>query len=82
MFPTTEMARPKQDATDGGTRHLRVYGDLADMVGWIVRIEKTSSAKLVDPLIRPQITARYKQIEKLVEQIKKAEDAARERSGG
>ena len=73
-----KRGRPKGD---GDTRMVRLNSDLADMIGWIVRIAKKkdatfSAAQLCDPLLRPQIVARYKGIESEVERIKRAEDAA------
>lgn len=64
---------------------VRVKDDLADMIGWIVRIAKKkdpnyTASQLVDPLLRPQIKARYKLIESDVEKIKKSEDSASAKS--
>jgi hypothetical protein len=60
---------------------VRLHGDLADMIGWIVRIAKKkdanyTAAQLIDPLLRPQIEARFKLIEKDVESIKRSEASA------
>lgn len=66
------------------TRMVRLPSDLADMIGWIVKIRKKkdssyTAAKLCGPLLRPGITSRYKQIEKDVESIKRLEDSASEK---
>lgn len=66
--------RPKLD--DGDTRMVRAYADVADMIGWIVRVEGGTVAGLIDPLIRAPILARYAKIEHLVRQIQAAEQAA------
>lgn len=76
--------RPAKPESEG-TRMVRLQTDLADMIGWIVRITKKTdsgftAAELVDPLLRPQILARYKLIEADVEKIKKAEASASEKA--
>lgn len=68
-----KAGRPKKGAEAGSTATLRVFSDLAEMIGWIVRLDGVSSANLLDPLIRPQISARYETIRKDVDAIKKLE---------
>jgi hypothetical protein len=58
---------------DQGTKQVRLHADLVEMISWITRLDGSSSATLLDSLIRPQITARYKLIEKDIEAIKKLE---------
>jgi hypothetical protein len=75
-----KRGRPAKPETEG-TRMVRVPTDIADMIGWIVRIKKKSDAgytasELVGPMLRPGVTARYKLIESEVEKIKRAEDSA------
>jgi hypothetical protein len=69
--------RPKRDEGDRGTRHVRVNEDIADMVSWILRVENVSSARLLDPLLRAAILARYKKHEKAINMLKSAEEEAR-----
>jgi len=74
-------AKPEEE----GTRAVKLNTDLVDMIGWIVRIAKRkdhgfSAAILVDPLLRPQIVSRFKQIESEIAKIKKAEAAAGEKA--
>lgn len=57
---------------------VRLYSDVADMIGWIVKVEGGSAAQVVDPLIRPQIVSRYERIKPLVERIKKSQEEARQ----
>lgn len=66
-------------ATEGerGTRQIRVFEDMADMIGWITRINGGSAAQLVDPLIRESIESAFKMIEADVERIKRAEAEVR-----
>lgn len=74
--------RPKKEAGEAGTRGVRVYADVAEMLGWILRVDGGTSAGLLDPLIRPQVVSRYAAIEGAVEAIKRAEaQAARVRKG-
>lgn len=61
----------KSRKTDEGdrtakTRHVRVYGDIAEMIGDILDVEgpEVTSASILDPLIRPQLTARHAAIAK------------------
>ena len=58
---------------------VRMHSDLADMIGWICRVQGGTAALLIDPLVRPQITARYKQIETVVESIKKLEESVKQK---
>lgn len=69
------MARKsKPDKEEKPTTHIRVHKDLADMIGWICRVEKgSSSAQLLDPMVRPQITARYNKYLPLIRQLMAAE---------
>lgn len=65
--------RPKKGTEAGATATVRVFADLAEMIGWIVRLEGTPSSNLIDPLIRPQITARFETLRKDIDAIKRIE---------
>jgi hypothetical protein len=68
--------RPK---SPDGTRQVKLFSDLADMISWIVTLAndpKVTAASLVDPLLRPQIVARYERVRPQVERIKKAQAEA------
>lgn len=72
------MARtPKKDAAEKATTHVRLFKDLAEMISWIVRVEKLEtkggSALLLDPLLRPQIRARYGRYLPHIEKLKAVE---------
>lgn len=69
--------RPPASEGEKGTRQIRVFDDMADMIGWVTRINGGNAAQLVDPLLRPAISSAYKMIEADVERIKKAEDEVR-----
>lgn len=65
---------------DEVNRGVRLNKDLADMIGWIVRLQGGTAAQLCDPLLRPQITKRYKDIEPEVERVKKAASNAKKKA--
>lgn len=46
------------------------------MVAWIVRVKGGTAASLIDPLLRPQIVARYAAIKPAVDAMLKAEALA------
>lgn len=68
--------RPKKGSGERGTKHVRVFEDAAEMIGWIVRIEGGSSATLLDPMIRAQLAARYLKHKDVIDKIRAAEEAA------
>ncbi len=59
------------------TKATRVAEDLADKLGWIIRLEGGSSAEILDPAIRPLIEQRFERIRPAAEEIKAAEDKHR-----
>jgi hypothetical protein len=67
-----KIGGPRKDRDDAGTRLVRVNGDMAEMIGWIVELKGGSSAKLLDPLIRKGIKEEFATIAREVEVIKKA----------
>jgi hypothetical protein len=73
-LPSPSMAKDarKKTVKDDGTKQIRVFDDLADMIGWIIKLEGGTVAKLIDPILRPEIVAKYARYEKQVEQLKKA----------
>lgn len=87
------MAKKKDeqevDALDGvrekragemNTRQVRLYEDIADMLGWIADLvqkdtgKKFSSARFLDPYVRPIILSAFEPYKARVEKIKKALD--------
>lgn len=76
----TRMAkagRPKLDDSDRGTKQVRVFEDLAEMISWIVRIEGGTTANLLDPMIRAEVESRYERHRAAIEKIRAAEDELR-----
>jgi hypothetical protein len=75
MAKPRKGGRPRSEDADGGTRHVRVNPDIAEMISWILRVlgPEVSSAKLLDPILRGPIAARYKLHEKAINLLKEAE---------
>jgi hypothetical protein len=69
------MGKARAKGDDKASHQIRVNADLGEMIAWIVRVEETTTAQLLDPMLRAQIVARYKKIEAAVEEIKAAEQA-------
>jgi hypothetical protein len=65
-----------RSATDP-TRPVRVYDDVGDMLGWVIRLKGATSAERLDPLICPQVEAWYAEVAPEVESIKAAESRHR-----
>lgn len=72
--------RPKK-RDDEQTATIRVRRDLAAMLGWITRIRSLDTADVLDPVVRPHVTAQYAAIYPAILAIKAAEDAARAATG-
>ena len=65
----------KQDDGEAGTRQVRVFEDVGEMISWIVRVEGVKTSNLLDPMIRAQVTARYQKHKEVIEKIRAAEEA-------
>lgn len=70
--------RPRKADGERGTRQIRVFEDIADMLGWVYHFrdqagDHTSIAQLADPLLRAQVVAMYEPYRPAVEAIKAAE---------
>lgn len=80
MFTTHRMHMPPkrgrpmkpEGSGDETTKMVRLANDVAEMIGWIVKVDGGTAAQLLDPLIRAPIQARYRQIQPQVERIKQA----------
>jgi hypothetical protein len=74
-----KRGRPPKPA--GETEPVKLAGDLMEKIRWIVRIAKLkgdsgyTANELIEPMLRPQIDAKYKLIEADVARIKKAEES-------
>lgn len=70
---STRKGGGRRPESEPGSKLIRVHADVAEMVSWITRLEGMSASALLDPLIRPQITARFESLRKDVEAIKRLE---------
>ncbi len=66
--------RPTKEEGPGNTRLIRAFEDIADMIAWIVRVEGGTTANLIDPMLRPEVVARYEKHKDTIDRIKKAEE--------
>ncbi len=55
------------------TRLSRLAADLVDKIGWVVRLKGGTVAERLDPLIRKQIEAWFREVEPEVKTIQRAE---------
>lgn len=67
----------KAEKAEKGTHQIRVNPDLGEMISWIIRIEGGTTAVLLDPMLRAQVTARYKKYEAEIKKLKDAEEKMR-----
>ncbi len=65
----------KKRTDDKSSHQIRVNADLGEMIAWIVRVEDTTSAQLLDPMIRAQIRTRYEKHQAVIDRLKAAENA-------
>lgn len=85
VVPSMGKARGRPPKPEEDKKLVKLNADLVEMITWIVRIKKRdtpgyTAADLVEPLLKPQIVARYKLIEDDVKRIKKAEESAASKS--
>ncbi len=67
------MAKAKT-SDEEGTRQVRVFEDVGEMISWIIRVEGGKTANLLDPMIRSQVTARYQKHKEVIDKIRAAEE--------
>lgn len=72
--------RPKK-GEERRTKQARVPANLVEVLNWVCRIEGKNTAQLIDELIGDALASKYAEIRKYVEQIKRAEGAARKAPG-
>lgn len=72
MF-TTMKKQPKKTPT----KMVRISTDLVDMLSAIIEVEGVTISDILDPLIRPQVTARYQKIKDRYEAILKLKSKAK-----
>lgn len=63
----------KKRAEDKQSHQVRVHADLGDMISGILEVEgEITCAQLLDPMLRAQITARFKKHEAAILKIRAA----------
>ena len=62
------------------SRLARIPGDLAAMLSGIVEVEGGTIAEIVDPLIRPEVTRRFREVKPTLDKIRRAK-AQHQRAG-
>ena len=72
--------RPKKAEGERATRHVRVFADLAEMIGWIYHFrtqagEQISVAQILDPILRDGVAELYAPYANAVKEIERAESA-------
>lgn len=68
------MGRQRHDK--GSTKQVRVYGDLGEMIAEILEVETDeTSASLIDPMLRPQISAMHAHLLPAILEIRKGKEA-------
>lgn len=65
--------RPRKDEEDQGTRHIRAFEDLANMIGWIHHFTNEKVANIIDPILRPEILDQYAEWKTKAERMARAE---------
>lgn len=70
--------RPKAGETVEGTRQVRLFADLAEMVSDILKVRpELTSAQLLDPLVRPSVVAMHDHYAEAIEKVRAAEAVLR-----
>jgi hypothetical protein len=72
------MGKRRQSRDEKSTHQIRVNADLGEMIAWVARVEDTTTAQLLDPMLRAQVLARYAKHAAVIEKLKTAERALRE----
>jgi hypothetical protein len=73
MAKATQPASSR-DESEKGTRQVRVFDDVGEMISWIIKIEGGTTAALLDPMIRDGVVARYRRHEEAIKKIRAAEE--------
>lgn len=81
----TAVARPKKDDGEARTKHVRINGDLARMLGEVLDAlggsPEWTSARFLDPHIRGPIQRAHKQHEELIQKLKRSRAKAKKQQG-
>lgn len=69
---------PNEKSGSGASATTRIAGDLARMIVLICEMEGISTHELLDPILRPSVTARFDRIKKQIEEIERIKQKTRE----
>lgn len=70
MIRVREVAKKKASGAGPKKVNIRVRPQLAEDVSWVVKALGTSSAKLMERILRPQIDTLYAENKSLIEKLK------------
>lgn len=70
--------RPTLSAGDQGTRQVRVFADLADIISVLTDVLGQSCAQLLDPMIRPDLEALHDRYRTQIDAVLQARKAVAE----
>lgn len=68
------MAKQPKSEADGPTRMIRAKRPLADMLGWVSRVEGVTAAELLEMVLRPPLAEKYRQHYTTISTLKRIED--------
>lgn len=68
--------RPRKGQGEAGTAQTRIKDDLQQMVSDLLLVMDTTSAQLLDPMIRPDLTRMWEKHKPQIQRVKAALDAA------
>lgn len=71
-----KAGRPRKDDTEPGTRMVRLFEDLADLLSDLSLVLPKTIAQIVDPLLRPEIELLHERYKAQIETVKAAQKAA------
>lgn len=73
-----KMGRPRKDQGEAGTSQIRINDDIAAMLSELLLVMDTTTARLVDPFLRPEITHLHERHKAQIDRVKAAMAAAEE----
>lgn len=73
-----KTGRPPKSAGDAGTKQVRVFEDLAEMLSDLSLVHPKSTAQILDPLIRAEVEDLHEKYRPQIEKAKAAKKTADE----
>lgn len=74
-----KQGRPPKNAGDRGTKQVRVFEDIADMLSDLSLVYPQSTAQILDPLIRAEVEELHEKYLPKIEEAKAAKAIAEEK---